>query len=339
MNRIEQLANVLKGHEVYIQTHNFPDPDAISSAFGLQELLEHFNIKSTIVYEGRVNKISINRMIELFNIQVFCTDEIPLISEDAYIVLVDSQKYNKNCTDLPGIEIACVDHHPIFNECNEYKYQDIRTVGACASIVADYFCQADIHPSEAVATALLYGIKVDTNDFGRGVEELDVEMYYRLFMYADQVLLGKMQLNSLEFSDLNAYGAAISSISIYKNIGFAHIPFDCPDGLIGVVSDFILAIDMVDFTVVYSERKEGYKFSVRSEEDELDAGKIVYKILSKHGGSGGGHSFMAGGFLPSDCLDSLGENKRQTVERDFLNEIFPNEEIDESIFIRKVDEN
>lgn len=35
MNPME-LVEILKGHKTYIQTHNFPDPDAIASAFGLQ---------------------------------------------------------------------------------------------------------------------------------------------------------------------------------------------------------------------------------------------------------------------------------------------------------------
>ena len=35
-----QLVELLRGHRTYIQTHNFPDPDAIASAFGLQHFLK-----------------------------------------------------------------------------------------------------------------------------------------------------------------------------------------------------------------------------------------------------------------------------------------------------------
>jgi nanoRNase/pAp phosphatase (c-di-AMP/oligoRNAs hydrolase) len=34
------LIELLRGHKVYLQTHNFPDPDAISSAFGLKRYME-----------------------------------------------------------------------------------------------------------------------------------------------------------------------------------------------------------------------------------------------------------------------------------------------------------
>lgn len=37
MNKIQDLVTLCQGHLVYIQTHNFPDPDAIASAYGLQK--------------------------------------------------------------------------------------------------------------------------------------------------------------------------------------------------------------------------------------------------------------------------------------------------------------
>ena len=38
------LIELLRGHKVYLQTHNFPDPDAISSAFGLKRYLEYYEL-------------------------------------------------------------------------------------------------------------------------------------------------------------------------------------------------------------------------------------------------------------------------------------------------------
>ena len=58
MNDFSQLAKLCEGKYVYIQTHNFPDPDAIASAFGLQRLLELFDISSALCYDGRLDKVS-----------------------------------------------------------------------------------------------------------------------------------------------------------------------------------------------------------------------------------------------------------------------------------------
>ena len=40
----EKLIEVVRGHKVFIQTHNCPDPDAIATAFGLQQFLREYGI-------------------------------------------------------------------------------------------------------------------------------------------------------------------------------------------------------------------------------------------------------------------------------------------------------
>jgi nanoRNase/pAp phosphatase (c-di-AMP/oligoRNAs hydrolase) len=57
MNPLE-LVELLKGHRVFIQTHNFPDPDAIASGFGLQYFLGVHGVESDICYDGKIDKLS-----------------------------------------------------------------------------------------------------------------------------------------------------------------------------------------------------------------------------------------------------------------------------------------
>ena len=99
--RIKHLVDILKGHRVLIQTHNCPDPDAMASAFGLQFLLERFGIKSVLVYDGVISKISDFRLITYADMEIHNARELELADND-YIVIVDAQKYNENCTDLTG---------------------------------------------------------------------------------------------------------------------------------------------------------------------------------------------------------------------------------------------
>ena len=49
---IDEMLKSIRNKHVYIQMHNFPDPDAIASAFGLQYLLRAKGFASTIVYKG-----------------------------------------------------------------------------------------------------------------------------------------------------------------------------------------------------------------------------------------------------------------------------------------------
>ena len=55
---------------VYIQTHNFPDPDAIASAFGLQELLKLRGIHATICYKGKIDRYSTDKLREILDIRL-----------------------------------------------------------------------------------------------------------------------------------------------------------------------------------------------------------------------------------------------------------------------------
>lgn len=294
----------LENSHVYIQTHNFPDPDALGSAYGLSRLLEHFHIASTLCYDGKIDSLSTKRILEIFEIQIQPKANLRQMTEDSQIILVDSQKDAGNVTDLVGMEIACIDHHPTVVEM-EYQYKDVQMVGACSTIIAQYFKALDLTPDCYTATALLYGIKMDTNQFTRGVTAQDIEMYGYLNPLADDGMLRSVSSNNMEFADLSAFDSVFHTIRVFDNVGIAHIPFSCPDAVIAMVSDFILALNEVDFTVVYAKRDTGWKFSVRSEIDEMDAGEIIHEALLGYG-SGGGHSCMAGGMIPLDAIPSLG---------------------------------
>lgn len=315
MKDLRKLVEILSGGRVLIQTHNYPDPDAIASAFGLQKILEHYGIEACICYDGTAEKLSAVTMLNNFSIQMTPIKQLELMSVQDKIVTVDSQKFNSNLTDLIGDEVACIDHHPTIIEC-EYQYKDVRIVGACATLIAEYYFDNNIPLDKNVASALVYGIKMDTADFSRGVTQLDIDMYARLFPYADNELLDRMKINTMEFTDLRAYGSAIENISVFGNIGYAYIPFECPDSLIAMISDFILALDIIEFSVIYAVRSNGYKFSVRSETPSLHAGKIIQHALDGVG-SGGGHARMAGGFAAADKLSSQEAYTAHEVRRRF----------------------
>lgn len=315
MNPLD-LIGILAGHTVYIQTHNFPDPDAIASAFGLQQFLNFHGIQATLCYDGKIDRLSAKKMLDTFGITMYSKNDISDMEGKDLIVLIDSQKLNKNVTDLVGDEVACIDHHPTFVPM-EYHYQDIRMVGACASLIAEYYVRSGNTPDRNVATALLYGIKMDTLQFTRGVTPLDIEMFGFLFPLCDQEVLADLERNNMEFSDLKAYGEAIERIELYDKIGFSCIPFSCPDALIAILSDFILALIEVEVAVVFSFREDGIKLSVRSEDPDIHAGDLLHEAL-KGLGSGGGHAVMGGGLIPKEDQHKLGRYPEGAIRNLFL---------------------
>jgi len=314
---LAELIELLKGNRVFIQTHNFPDQDAIASAFGLQVLLQEFKIKTIICHHGNIDRFNTNAMLSEFGIEMVSDVNLVDMTAEDYIITVDSQKGNANIRDLIGNEVACIDHHPVFSECDDYKYKDIRLVGSCSTIIADYYRQIGMEMPENVATALLFGLKCDTRDFTRGVTQLDVDIYAYLFPKCDLKKIQHFQSGEIQYDELDAFADSIRNVEIFNGIAFVFLNFTCADAFIAMVSDFILDVDAVNFVIVYTKRGDGFKFSVRSEFEEFDAGRIVSEAL-KDVGSGGGHASMAGGYADESKILELSIDFNKVIQELFL---------------------
>ncbi len=307
---LDRLLAVITRPKVYIQTHNYPDQDALASAYGLQELLRYKGIESVICYQGEIDKANTVSMTEALGLELYDVDDLPIAPEDE-IILVDGQKGNVNLEELIGEEIACIDHHPV-QDTDSYRFFDIRKVGACATMIAEYFFENEIPVSQKVATALVYGIKMDTANLMRQTTTEDVDMFCAMYKKADIDLIRLFESHSLIMTDLDAYREALKDLKIYgKNIGVANVGADCSEAMMGTLSDFIMSLDVVEFSVVYSYRAGGLKLSVRSERADADAGVIVRKALAGYPGGGGGHAGMAGGFV-------AGLTERQAEEAEYV---------------------
>lgn len=316
MKKYEELINLLKGKKILIQTHNFPDPDAIATAFSLQYFLKQYSIESKIVYGGKIDNNNTKRMLEMFEIDIINSTDFIQYDEYPYVVTVDGQKNNSNFMDIPGEEIACIDHHD-WRTDYEYDFVDHKEYGACSTIITEYFIETGIRLPKNIATALLYGLKMDTFSFSRGVTSEDIKAFGFLHPISDIQQIRILENSAVELADLRAYGVAFQNMVVYDKIGFSHINFDCPDSLIAMVSDFILSLSAVEIAVIYADRRGGYKFSVRSEIEGLNAGNLISDALEGYG-NGGGHPTMAGGIIFADKCSLLGEDHDFMIRKRFL---------------------
>lgn len=310
------LATLRAAPRVYIQTHDFPDADAIGSACGVQRILRHFGIDARICYQGSIHNDATLHILKEYDLRLVEASHLGDMTLADKILLVDGQKLNANMTDLPGDEVACIDHHPD-NEKVALAYEDIRPCGACASIVAEYFRLLDVPLDQKTATLLLYGLQMDTGNLQRGVTPLDIAAFGQLFPLADVNMLQKLAVRTMREKDLRAFGTAIETIAVAAQVGIAFIPFACDDHLIAQIADFILAMAEVDTAIVYSLRDNGLKFSARTLLPEVHCGNLLQKCLEAEGGSGGGHPHMAGGFIPRGKIPSLYEENQSWETRKY----------------------
>ena len=70
MTKLEEIISCIKGNSVYVQMHNFPDPDAIASAYGMKYLLRAEGIDAQIVYKGSIENTVTAKMVKLLNIDM-----------------------------------------------------------------------------------------------------------------------------------------------------------------------------------------------------------------------------------------------------------------------------
>lgn len=294
---IEQLLERLKPeqHNIFIQTHNFPDPDAVASAFGLQQLLKIHGINSSIIYDGVIQRMALINMINDFSIDILPADSIEMCQDDK-IILVDGCKRNKNVTDLPGDEIAVIDHHP-GNDPEDIEFVDIRPeAGSCSSIITSYYKILGNEIPADTATVLLTGLFRDTDCMTRGVSAIDVDAYGELFKSADYLKVSSIVINNISISDLDYYSTVIKNMKIEDDIAFCYIQEGCNQNLLGILGDFILSLEEINFTALFADNGHTINISFRNESPEINAASVMKEIVAGIG-SGGGHIQMAGGVI------------------------------------------
>lgn len=310
MFHILDFINDIKNEKrIIIQTHNFPDHDAIATAYGLSMLLFEYGINTHIIYKGEIQRNSLIRMIESLNIKINKYDEFNLREEDK-IIIVDGCKGNSNVEELCGEEIAVIDHHDV-DKPENVKYVDIRReYGACSTIIFSYYMELNKNIPKSVATALIIGLNMDTANLTRGVSEDDIIAFYTLYLKADITLVSSVLRNCIKIQELNFYKFLFDKIKIKSEIAFCYFENGCNQNLLGILGDFLLSLEEVNFVILCAKNNGVVNFSIRSEKSELNAANIIKKSLSGIG-FGGGHSDMAGGVIKD--ISKFDEEKIYTI--------------------------
>ncbi len=281
-----------------IQTHDFPDYDAIASAFGLKKLLCRFGLDSDICYQGT---------IPIFVRDIFLrTIDIPMMpasSLDAAgrpVIVLDTNPYSSNLTPLARATYSgFIDHHVSNHDpSRSYPFQDLRPAGSTSSIIASYYDSAAVPIDQDTATALAIGLLTDTLNLTRGVFKIDLDSYLSLFAVMDRKKVAGAVMNKLTLKDLGHYRDAIDSLEILGDTALVIVEGVQDRNLLGIMADFFLTLMEVSANVMVNITENGTHISVRSEDEKINSAGLV-RAITRELGSGGGHWYMAGGFIPS----------------------------------------
>jgi len=213
--------------------------------------------------------------------------------------MVDTQPATGN-NSLPETQMPdiVIDHHPCRHSTRSVQLTDIRNgFGATSTILSEYLHEAQIIPDIPLATALLYGIRSDTQDLGREATRADIEAIEWLYPLANKRMLSEIQRGSVPKEYFQMLAEALKNARIYGNAIVTSLgQIDNPD-MIGEVADLLLRDDKTTWTMCMGSFKGKILISLRTTDENNRAETIIRRLVARRGTSGG-HQTYAGGQIP-----------------------------------------
>lgn len=286
VNRIKEL--IKPKDNVLIMIFENPDPDAIASAVALKVLFSKLKVKSTIAYTGNLTRHQNKVLIKELGKKIVNIDSLD-IDKFTKKALVDAQPYffeGKYDFDI------VIDHHPRRVRIN-VPFYDVRTrIGSTSTILTQYLLNARIRINKKLATALLYGIKTDTNNLERHTFDEDIRTFRYLYSRADPNLLRKIELAEMPRQALPYFEYAIKNLNIYKESIYVNLgKTDVPEIQV-MIADFLMKIVGISSVVVSAVHENNLIVIFRNNDYVEDAGKLAAAAFGKIGHAGG-HKYMA----------------------------------------------
>ena len=321
------LKHLLNYDDIVVQVHHNPDADAIASGFALCRYLERNGKKPRLFYAGEreISKPNMLIMLNKLGIQV---SQIENLNENGtlpqLLVTVDCFHGEGNVGSFAAENVIVIDHHRIPKGKTPPEHSVIKeNYGSCAAVIYELFKEIgyDINEEQNVATALYYGLYMDTVGLSEISEPMDREL--RDTANYDKALIRLLVNTNLTEEELSIIGKALSNCKYYPHPDSSAVSDDpslpkqqsaytiadnCDPNLLGIISDTLIQVDMVSDCVVCCPYHTGYKISVRTCTDSVKAPDLAAFITYGYGG-GGGHDNKAGGCidyqssLPKDIME------------------------------------
>lgn len=284
-----------------VVAHDNPDPDAIASAITLAELAESVGVDAEACYYGDISHQENRAMINLLELELRNLEIEDSLEYDAF-ALVDHSRPGVN-DQLPtelAIDIV-IDHHPPRGPVAAEFYDLRERIGATSTMLTEYLDWFDLDLSKRTATALLYGIRVDTNDFTRGVSSEDFEAAATLWPSVNFDLLLRIEQPTVDPDILDAVARAIKNRTRRESVVVASAGKIPTRDALPQAADQLLAMDGIDTTLVFGFDDEMVFISARSRGSDIDLGEVLRDAYDQIG-SAGGHANMAGAQLEIGVL-------------------------------------
>ncbi|MBD2663779.1 phosphoesterase RecJ domain protein [Richelia sinica FACHB-800] len=331
----EELQKTMLGHRHerhLIILQDFPDPDALSCAWAYQLIAQQYDIKCEIIYAGTLSHQENIALVKLTTLpaQRWTTQSIKSKDLSCYqgLVLIDNQGTTSQLLPMvqqAGIPIvAVIDHHSLQTELKS-EFVDVRPyVRATATIFTQYLqagllaLDSSIGQHVKCATALMHGLRSDTNRLMQAQEEDFMAAAYLSRFYDAQLLNAILQANRSK-RVMDVIERSLKNRIVQNNFsiaGVGYLRYDDRDA-IPQAADFLVTEENVHTAVVYGivhdedDELEVVIGSLRTTKLTLDPDEFIKEAFGQDstGRFFGGGRTGAGGFeIPMGFLSGGNEN-------------------------------
>ncbi|QKY16214.1 DHH family phosphoesterase [Halorubrum sp. CBA1229] len=291
-----------------VVAHDNPDPDAIASAIGLARVADVVGVPADPCYGGEIAHQENRALVNLLDLSLSTFGEIDLDDYDG-IALVDHSRagINDSLPEEHPVDIV-VDHHPPRGPVAG-EFVDIRPdAGATSTLIEEYLSRFGVEPGRELATALLYGIRIDTKDFTRSTSIPDFEAAASLSPFADESTLERVESPSVSQETLRVLANAIEGRDVRGSTVASCVGEISDRDTLAQAAERLLDLDGVTVTFVYGYMDGVIYASARSRGADLDVGELLRDALDPVG-SAGGHATMAGAQVPLGILEEVSESE------------------------------
>lgn len=306
------LARVLgeatdKPHVILLSGH--PDPDSIGSAMAHHRICEHLGISSVIAHVLPVARSENRALVNLLNVKLTQVAEPADLEAFGYLSLVDASASEASVALPKDIQLlTVVDHHRPAT-VPEAPFVDIRQdVGSTSTIYAEYLEQG-VAPFDAtgaddtrVATAMLFGIQTDTDDFSLATPaDFRAASYVRRFV--DAATLSRIGRRTVTAEAMDAVSRALTNLEVVRDFALAGIGrvSAVNRDAIPTAADFILRREDIDTVLVFGLVENRIDGSLRTNSASVDPAAFMENAFGKDASGryyGGGRRDKGGFQIP-----------------------------------------
>jgi nanoRNase/pAp phosphatase (c-di-AMP/oligoRNAs hydrolase) len=314
--KAQQLADLLGSTDgkLAILTHDNPDPDSIASAVALQAIAEAHGVETDILYDGDIGHQENRAFVNLLGIELLALSEVKSLENYPLIALVDHMKSGELGLDT-GVEVDIfIDHYEPETDYDA-SFIDVRpNVSSTSTILTKYIQEFDLSPTEAVATALLYGIRAETLDFKRDTTPADLTAAAYLYPFADHDTLEQVESPSMSPETLDVLAEAIQNRQVQGSHLVSNAGFIRDRDALAQAAQHLLNLEGITTTAVFGIADDTIYLAARSKDIRINIGNI---LDDAYGGIGeaGGHSTQGSVEIPLGLFTGIeaSEDNRDTL--------------------------